>query len=136
MYGKRKGVALAKREELSQEERKAGRRKKKRAFAKREGEREQQKKLRATLLPDSTTAKKLDERKMQQDLADAKRRGRVSEGVSSSGKNARAGTEYTRSAQFFKNMQDKGGKAGAMAGRKRAADGDGEDARKGARFKL
>ena len=70
------------------------------------------------------------------DLADAKRKCKIGSGATPTGKEGqRGGSDFSKSAKFFKQLQE-GGKEG-MAGRKRpAATGLDDDARKGMRVKL
>lgn len=149
VYGKHKTKeSLAARDELSQAERQALRRKKKRVRKRRTGERDEAVALRAKLEPDGNTAKRLEAQKAGAALADAKRKGTVLEGrPSQGGKDAgatgaqRAGQQFTRSAQFFKKMQDdRGSGGGAGAKRKRdssgASPGEGASAKGAKTFKL
>ena len=132
-------MKLATRDELSQQERKALRRRKKRIRKRRTAERDGAERLRAKLQPGGAAAKRLETKAAEKVLADAKRTGRVVDGnvarSSSASSSNRAGAQYTRSAQFFRNMQDGGG---VVAGKKRPAPGSGGDepVLKGARFKL
>jgi len=132
VYGVKKGVKLADRSEMTQEERKAYRRKKKRVHARRTAEKLEQTKLRATLQPGGAAAKKLDDDKVSRDLADAKRKGKIGTGELTPA-NTRGGSDFSKSAKFFKQLQE-GGKA-SMGGRKRAAPTD-DDGRRGMRVKL
>lgn len=123
VYAAKKGDRqLASREELSQQERKALRRRKKRVRKRRTAERDEADQLRAKLQPDSGAAKRLEAKAADKALADAKRKGTVIEGTAADGaKGNFAGSQFTRSAQFFKNMQS--GAASAAAGLKRRVTG-------------
>ena len=143
---KRGGVANA---ELSQAERKAQRGKRKRVHKRRSGEREEQSALRATLDPDGATARRREGEKVERELADAKRRGRVKAepldkkarayggGGGGGGVSAAQGGGYTKSSQFFKTLekQKEGPAAGGGGKRARGAAG-GEEARRSVKFKL
>ena len=72
---KRSDKALASRDELSQNERKAMRRQKKRVRKRRDSERDEQEKLRAKLAPGGAAAKRLEAKAAEKALADAKRKG-------------------------------------------------------------
>jgi hypothetical protein len=134
LRGARKGAKLASRDELSQAERKSLRRKKKRIHARRSGEREQQQALKATLAPDSGAARKRDAQKTERELADAKRRGKVKSGPLASTSD-RSGGDFSKSARFFKQLQDETAGGGARGAKRRRADAD-ESARAGSKFKL
>jgi len=134
IFGARRTEAkLAKREELSQAERKALRRKKKRVHKRKTLEQEQQKQLRAKIRPGSAVARQLDAQKVERDLLDAKRRGVIKSGTVTASGSARGGDKYTKSAQFFKQLQQ----TAASEKRPRAADkaSNGEEKRS-QRFKL
>jgi len=94
-------------------------------------ERDEQQTLRATLNPNSATAKRLSDSKVASELADAKRRGAVKEGVldGKAQKGKAPSSDYSKSAKFFQQLQSGGAK------RKRVADAD-TDGRSAARFKL
>jgi U3 small nucleolar RNA-associated protein MPP10 len=142
VYGARRGNALTTRTELSQAERKAQRRKKKRVRKRQSAERDESEALRAKLEPDGAAAKRREARAAEQALADAKRKGSVLEGPlagggKGGGKSGRAGSQFTRSAQFFRGMQEQEKGTGG-AGGKRARPGGGaeEPPSKATRFKL
>lgn len=140
-----KGNKLVDGAELSQNERRARRAKKKRVFKRREAEREEQQAIRAAIAPGGAAAKRIEGQKAERELAEAKRKGRISEGVQAAdgargkvgARDARGGSEFTRSAQFFRKLQEGGVKLPA-AGKKRAgADAaDGEARHKAAKLKL
>ena len=140
VYGAKRGNALTTRNELSQEERKTERRKKKRVRKRKTAERDAAEATRAKLNPHGAAAKRIQARKDEEALAKAKRNGTVIDGMRPGGgkggkggaaaKDGRAGTQFTRSAQFFRNLQQAGDKRGAPA------DADPGAANKAARFKL
>ena len=141
VYAARKNTAqLANREELSQEERKALRRRKKRIRKRQGAERDEAEALRAKLSPNSAAAKRIEARKNEQALADAKRKGTVLEGVVSGGGGS-GESGFSRSAKFFRGMQENGKEGAGSAGKKRGAaaaglDGSAEPPSNSARFKL
>ena len=144
---KRKDKQLADRDELSQPERKALRQQKKRVRRRQDDEREQQQKLLAKVAPDSSAAKKLEAKQTERELEQAKRKGLITTGVldkpkkgatAKSGGRAEARSDYTKSSQFFKKVNDNVA-AGGTAGNKRQRMGStaGEEGeRTSARFKL
>ena len=145
VYAQQRGNhALAAREELSQEERKALRRRKKRVHARKTAETEAREALRATLLPDSMSAKRREAQRLDKDLTEAKRKGEVLtgqpvNGASDATEAKRSGAAYTRSAQFFGRMQSEkatasGGKK--TAGKREAVVGDAASPTKSSRYKL
>ena len=80
---------------------------------------------------------KVDTAKLEEALAKAKRKGTVIDGMRPGGgkggaaaEGGRAGSQFTRSAQFFRNLQQRGAKRGA------AEDAEPGSASKAARFKL
>ena len=106
VYGKKKGNALTTRTELSQAERKAERRKKKRVKKRVTGEKDHVEEVRARINPEGTSAKRIQAKKDEKALADAKRKGMVVDGPHA--KKAQKGggeREFTRSAQFFRNFE-------------------------------
>jgi U3 small nucleolar RNA-associated protein MPP10 len=137
VYAAKRGNALTTREELSQGERKSDRRKRTRVRKRQDAERDNAENLRAKLAPGGKAAQRIQARNDEKALAEAKRKGTVIDGMGG-GKGGKgggadgghAGSQYTRSAQFFRNLQAGGGKRGAPA----AADG--EAAGKSARYKL
>ena len=80
VYGKKKGNALTTRTELSQAERKAERRKKKRVKKRVTGEKDHVEEVRARINPEGTSAKRIQAKKDEKALADAKRKGMVVDG--------------------------------------------------------
>ena len=104
--------------------------------------------LQAKLNPDSAAAKRIEARKVDKALADAKRKGTVLTGQPTAAASSnRSGAEFTKSSKFFANMQSSlaatGMKSGAGGKRKRGADaaeggggGGGEPSNKSAKFKL
>ena len=105
VYGAKRGDAcLAEQQELTQRERKALRQKKKRLHKRKEGEKQEQAKLGAALLPESRAAKKLAAAQVEKELADAKRKGTIQSGtLNAKGGNAMR-TDYTKSTKFFKEL--------------------------------
>ena len=105
-------------------------------------------KLKATLLPGSAVAKRREGEQVERDLAEAKRKGRVLSGVPASGdgggsaasdRGNQAGAAYTRSAQFFGQMQQQqppGGKWGKRARRDSAGASSEGSLDKSVRYKL
>ena len=141
VYAQQRGNrALASREELSQEERKALRRRKKRVHARKTSETEAREALRATLLPDSMSAKRREATRLDKDLTEAKRKGEVLTGqpADPAGDGAkRSGAAYTRSAQFFGRMQNEkaAGSGDKAAGKRKDLVGD-PSPTKSSRYKL
>ena len=143
---KKKDKQLADRDELSQPERKALRQQKKRVRRRQDDEREQQQKLLAKVAPDSAAAKKVEAKQMERELEQAKRKGLVTTGVldkpkkgaaAKPGGRADARSGYTKSSQFFKQVNENvaaGGTAGNK--RQRAGSSGDEGERTSARFKL
>lgn len=131
---KRGGAAhLADRSELSQEERKSLRRRDKRIRKRQGTERDEAEQLQAKLSPNSAAAKRLDARKAEAALAEAKRRGAVVEGVLNGkrGKASSGGNSgYSRSTQFFGSVQESTQSAGRARerGNKRGAAAAGLEA--------
>jgi U3 small nucleolar RNA-associated protein MPP10 len=134
----RKGrQALAAREELSQAERKSGRRQKKRVHARKESESREREALAAKLTPGGAASKRIDAREVDAALADAKRKGRVTEGKVVSGASARGGADFTRSAKFFGKMQGEHGSGSKdVAGKKRPSAAPAAPREKAARYML
>ena len=118
VFASKRGNALTTRAELSQDERKAERRKKKRVRKRKTAERDHAEATRAKIDPNGRDAKRIQARKDEQQLADSKRKGIVltSPGGKGKGKgggaadSGRAGGQFTKSAQFFKNLQNAGSK--------------------------
>lgn len=133
VHAPKTGNALTTRNELSQAERKAARRKKKRVHKRKTDESAERTQLAATLNPLGKAAQKLQADKDAKQLAEAKRKGTVIDGMGGDGGakakggkgkgggspeiggRERAGTQFTRSAQFFKNMQENGRNGGKRA---------------------
>jgi hypothetical protein len=139
---KRTDASLASHPELAKHERRAARAKGKRIHKRKQAETEEQKRLRAAALPAGSSARRLAADKVEAELKEAKRKGRVAEGPLSTG---RGGKDYTKSKTFFQGLQAQaeapGGAAAAkrqrVADRKRSAyaEAAGGDL-SGAKFKL
>ena len=123
------------------------RRKKKRVRKRQSAEGDEREALQAALDPSGAAAKRREARKVEEKLAEAKRKGTVLSGSpggkgkggepGSGGKHS--GSEFTKSAKFFANMQSSAvaAAAGKGAGSKRSRDVDGGDApNKAFKYKL
>lgn len=129
VYGrKRSDKALADRAELSQGERKALRSKKKRVHKRRTAESAEQRTLRAEAQPGGAAARRQEADRVGEQLAEAKRRGTITSGPLSSGKQR----GRSSSKAFFSSMQAASQAPGGLAGSKRQRVADARKAAQGA----